>query len=288
MEEKYAELFATVKDIDKDVDCIRDEICEEKRMGGGMNNFLAGLLSGQNRNNDGLGAAELMAMCNQNGLGGNGIWLLIILFCLFGGGFGGGFNRFNNTPGGAAVAADLTGQLITQGQNFTQKQVEQLATMIGCKVDDLSAALCSISRDIAKVSGDIGLSAQQIVNAVQAGDANVISVMQKCCCDNQLQLCQMTNTLQNTMTAGFSSLGFAGERNTNAIVQAIQAEGRATREQENAHYCQAQIDARDARIAQLEREKAEQLALTNTTFLNQKLIDIQAAIARIPTTTTTA
>lgn len=271
-ETKYAEILSTVKDIDKDVDCIRDEMYERNKMGDGMNSFLAGLMSGKD---NGLGAAELMAMCNQNGLGGNGIWLLIVLFALFGGGFGGGFNRFGGN-GGAVAAADLTGQLISQGQNFTQRDVEQLATMIGCKSDQLSAALCNINNNITKVSGDIGLSASQIINAVQAGDASIISTLNKCCCDNQLAMCQQTNTLMNALTNGFANIGFNQQTNTSAIVQAIKDEGSLTRAQEAAHYTQAQIDARDARIAQLEREKLE-----------TQISALQAAVAKIPTTTTT-
>ena len=50
-----------------------------------------------------------------------------------------------------------------------------------------------------------------------------------------------------------------------------------TRAQEAAHYTQAQIDARDARIAQLEREKLE----------NQISV-LQAAIDKIPKATTAA
>lgn len=193
-ETKYAEILSTVKDIDKDVDCIRDEMYERNKMGDGMNSFLAGLMSGKD---NGLGAAELMAMCN-------------------------------------------------------------------------------INNNITKVSGDIGLSASQIINAVQAGDASIISTLNKCCCDNQLAMCQQTNTLMNALTNGFANIGFNQQTNTSAIVQAIKDEGSLTRAQEAAHYTQAQIDARDARIAQLEREKLE-----------TQISALQAAVAKIPTTTTT-
>ena len=42
-ETKYAEILSTVKDIDKDVDCIRDEMYERNKMGDGMNSFLAAI-----------------------------------------------------------------------------------------------------------------------------------------------------------------------------------------------------------------------------------------------------
>jgi hypothetical protein len=43
------------------------------------------------------------------------------------------------------------------------------------------------------------MSTLQLINAVQAGDANLASTIQKCCCDNQLALCQQTNALQNSI-----------------------------------------------------------------------------------------
>lgn len=264
-EEDYAEILSTVKDIDKDVDCIRDKMYERGKMDG-MNNFLAGLMSGKNQN---MNAAELMAMCNQNGVGGNGIWLLILLFVLFGGGLGGGFNRFG---GGAVAAADLTGQLIAQGQNYTQRDVENLASMIGCKSDQLASALCNINNSITKMSGDVGMSAQQIVNSVQSGNASVISAIKDCCCQTQQSFC----SLGNTITSGFSQLGYANQTNTNAIIQAIQAEGQLTRAQEQSHYVQSQLDARDAIIAELRQERTD-----------SQFASLQAAIAKIPTTTTT-
>ena len=55
-----------------------------------------------------------------------------------------------------------------------------------------------------------GMSTLQLINAVQAGDANLASTIQKCCCDQSLALCNQTNTLQNTMNAN-------GQRNIDAI-----------------------------------------------------------------------
>lgn len=273
-EEDYAELLSTVKDIDKDVDCIRDKLYKRGDMDN-MDNFLAGLMSGKNRS---LSASEMMAMCNQNGIGGNGVWLLILLFILFGGGLGGGFNRFG--VGGAGNAADLAGQLVTQGQNYTQRDLDNLASMIGCKSDQLASALCTINTNITKMAGDVNMSAQQIINSVQAGNSSVISAIKDCCCQTQQAFC----SLNNTITSGFSQLGYTNQSNTNAIIQAIQAEGQLTRTQEQNHYVQAQLDARDAVIAEL-RQKLVDINNTQTAVT---LANLQAAIAKIPTTTTTA
>lgn len=266
-EAEYAEILCRVKDIDKDVDYIRDKMTKGNEMNEGMNSFLAGLMSGKNNMN----AAELMAMCNQSGVGGNGMWLLFLLFILFGGGYGGGFNRF--APGGAVAAADLTGQLIAQGQGYTQKEIDQLASMIGCKSDQLASALCNINTTITKMAGDAGLNAQQIINAVQSGNSSVITAIKDCCCQTQASFCN----LNNTITSGFAQLGYTNQSNTNAIIQAIQAEGNLTRMQEQNHYVQSQLDAKEAVIANLRQERND-----------AQFAALQAAIAKIPTTTASA
>jgi hypothetical protein len=51
------------------------------------------------------------------------------------------------------------------------------------------------------------------VNAIQAGDASLASQFQKCCCDNQLAICQQTNALQSQ-----------ADRNANSILNAINAQ----------------------------------------------------------------
>lgn len=64
----------------------------------------------------------------------------------------------------------------------------------------------------------------RVINAVNAGDCNVIKAISDCCCttqrsidsvnlnltqmnaDNRLSICQQTNTLQNAITSGFNTL----------------------------------------------------------------------------------
>ena len=40
------------------------------------------------------------------------------------------------------------------------------------------------------------VSVPQIINSIQSGDAALASQLCKCCCDNQLAMCQQTNALQ--------------------------------------------------------------------------------------------
>jgi hypothetical protein len=43
------------------------------------------------------------------------------------------------------------------------------------------------------------VSVPQIINSIQAGDNALASQLCKCCCDNQLAMCQQTNALQNSI-----------------------------------------------------------------------------------------
>ena len=81
--------------------------------------------------------------------------------------------------------------------------ISQLSSSLGCSVQQIQTALCNIQ-------AQSGLSAQQIINAIQAGNSQVLSQMASCCCDvrtaierqgyeTRLADCQQTNTLQNTI-----------------------------------------------------------------------------------------
>ena len=63
-----------------------------------------------------------------------------------------------------------------QAINGNANAVGQLATTLHCDVNQIQATLCSISNAV-------GLSGQQIINAVQAGNTTIASQIASCCCD---------------------------------------------------------------------------------------------------------
>ena len=151
---------------------------------GGIDPGIAALMQNANK---GFDPAALMAMMNNgNGMfGGNGGWwwiFIIVLFWMWGGWGGNGFGRGN------------------QNNN------------LNCDVKSIDTALCSIQNAIGKVGGEVGFSAERVINAVNAGDCNVIKAISDCCCttqrsidsvnlnltqmnaDNRLSICQQTNT----------------------------------------------------------------------------------------------
>ena len=117
--------------------------------------------------------------------------------------------------------------------------VGQLATQLNCDFNTLNAAICDVRGSIDKVAGQVGLSAERVINAGQMGDANIISNLNQCCCtirdaitrqgyENQLATVNQTNVLQGAITnvatgqeRGFSSVAYETQRQTCDITKAI-------------------------------------------------------------------
>jgi cellobiose-specific phosphotransferase system component IIA len=152
----------------------------------------------------------------NNGFGfGNGgfnsiadLFGLAIIASMFGwgnGGFGGGFG---NNNGSAAFLSnqlandsgrDLIMQAVTNQGEASRTAIQTLSTMLGQDFNLTNAGIQSAQNTLNQIANAQGMSTLQLINAVQAGDANLASTIQKCCCDNQLALCQQTNALQNSI-----------------------------------------------------------------------------------------
>ena len=168
---------------------------------GGMGNNGFGFGNGMNGIYDLLGVAIIASLFGWNGGGFGG----------FGGGFGGaggaGFisNQLNNDSG-----RELIMNAITNQGEASRTAIQTLSTMLGQDFNLTNAGIQSAQNTLNQIANAQGMSTLQLINAVQAGDSALTSIIQKCCCDNQLALCNQTNTLQNTMNAN-------GQRNVDAI-----------------------------------------------------------------------
>mgnify|MGYP001775309646 FL=1 len=168
---------------------------------------------------------NVLAMMNGNGgFGGqNGIWgviYLAIVASIFGwnrgGGLFGGGNCGNGTP-----------ELVTSLLNRNETAIGQLAQSLNCSTQQIQSALSSIE-------SNVGLTGTQIINAIQSGDNGIIKQICDCCCqtqnaitkmgyENQLAVCNQTNTLVNTANANTLSLRDGATANTNAILAKLDA-----------------------------------------------------------------
>ena len=80
------------------------------------------------------------------------------------------------------------------------------------------------------IGNQVGMSSQQIINAIKAGNCQIASKLADCCCENRLAICQQTNTLQNAINGiatgqerGFSSVAYETQRQTCGIQNSIKS-----------------------------------------------------------------
>lgn len=174
----------------------------------------------------GLDPNALLAMMNNGGgFGANGNWIWVIfLFFLYGwnrnGLFGGN--------GGGSVAGTAERDLLMSAIQGNGNAISQLATTLNCDVNSIKTAICSVQSAIQGVGNQVGLTGQQVINAIQAGNTSLASQLSKCCCDNQLAICNQTNALQNAINyvatgqeRGFSNVAYETQAQTCAIQQGM-------------------------------------------------------------------
>lgn len=175
----------------------------------------------------------LLAMNRNNGFGGEGGWFMWVIFLFFlmgwGGNSWGGFG--NRTPElGNMLNNDAGRELLMQAIQGNQNAIGQLSTTLNCTLGDVQQAINAVMTSIQGVGNQVGLSGQQIINAIQAGNASIASQLASCCCENRLATCQQTNTLQNSINTvatgqerGFSSVAYETQRQTCDIRDSIKS-----------------------------------------------------------------
>lgn len=185
--------------------------------GGGFMPLLASLC--QQR---GVDPNVLLAMRNGNGFGGDGSWFMwaILIFLIFGGnGFGLGYG--NGRGNLAEMINNDTGvELLKSAIQGNGNAIGQLATTLNCDINQVQTAIQQLATQLQGVGNAVGMSGQQVINAIQAGNANLASQLAQCCCDNRLATCQQTNTL-STAINGVGTSVERGFGNTAYQMQSI-------------------------------------------------------------------
>lgn len=163
---------------------------------------LAPLLS-----NAGMSPALMASMMNGGFGGGQGAWWIIIfIIALMGRGWGNGqqgstdaiLSTLNNDTGREMLLSAISGN---------SNALSQLSTTIGCDINALQTAINSVSFAVQSVGNQVGMSGQQIINSIQAGDSALASQLAQCCCDNRLLTTQQgyesrIATIEQTNTLG--------------------------------------------------------------------------------------
>lgn len=173
--------------------------------------LMANALGGQ-RMDPNLVAALMNGNRNQDNWGGSGCWWIwiFLLFWMRGGFFGNGFGQ----EGCAGIPQQLnnaTGrELLMQAIQGNRSAIDQVASALNCSSSQLQSALCNIQGAVDKVAGQVGMSSQAVINAVQNSGCEIGNQISSCCCNLQNLISQSTCNIQNTAT-----------QNANAIQNAI-------------------------------------------------------------------
>ena len=133
----------------------------------------------------GIDPAYIAGLANNNNggfFGGNaweGIIALIIVAAIFGNNGNGGI--FGNNGNGVASTAEREMLMSAIQRNGTD--IAQLAHSIGCSDNAIKDAIGQVSTQICNLAGQNGLSFQQVINSIQAGNSSIVNQLCQCCCD---------------------------------------------------------------------------------------------------------
>lgn len=245
------------------------------------------------KNNDHMTAAAMM----NGGLGGQWnnpfIYLVWMMFAqrVWGNGYGEG--NLQNTEIQNQLNALRTQMQDNQNTNAIMDalkgngcQIGQLAQSLNCDFNTLNAAICDVRQGIGNLAGQVGFSAERIINSVLTGNLQMTQALKDCCCqtqqsilkmgyDNQIaiqgQTCalqQGLNFVNSSVERGFSNLGFQNAQDKCDIIRAGQDNTQRIIDTLNTHW-QSDLQQRynDARLelSQLKQNATLIAALKTTT-----------------------
>lgn len=224
------------------------------------------------------------------------IWMMMFRNGAWGDGYNGAenFNSRQIAQLQDTVNGNQNSNLLMDAIKGNGNAISTLASNLNCDFNTLSTAICNVRSAIESVGGQVGFSAERVINAVNLGDTNIIQQLKDCCCAtqkeiikgnyenqlaserqtnilgskidasaaaNQLQNCQQTNTLNSgiervreSVVSGFSQLGYQSAQDTASIITAIKDSQRQTSEMLTSHW-----------------QSETQLALQDEKFKNSQL-----------------
>lgn len=239
--------------------------CNDAMMGG-----LLGAMA--NRDNNPLAMAAMMRNRDDDDMWNNPFAYMMMM----------GMMRYmygadwNNRDNGADVQrAEIQGQIESLRNQMADNQnsnllmgaiqgngndLKMLASNLNCDFNALQNSICGIQAGIQQLGGQVGFSAERVINAISQGNLQMTIALKDCCCQTQQNIIKMgydnqlgQKDIVNQMQQGFnytntgieraaSNLGFqmqqdkcdvirAGENNTQRIIDTLT--GHWSQEQAN-------------------------------------------------------
>lgn len=223
-------------------ECVEKIYCYDR---GDNDNVLAAAILANNNNNNRYGYDDF----GMNGWMNNPFAYLMFLALFRNGGFGFDGNGAAATTQGVETQAQLNAirtqlqdnqnaeciKSAVQGNGFA---LSQLAQTLNIDFNTLQKCCCDVQAAIQQVAGQVGFSAERVINAINLGNTGIITAVKDCCCQTQkeliqmagdikLQNCQQTYELRNgqrdlgvAIAQGFSQVGYQQATDKREIIQA--------------------------------------------------------------------
>lgn len=212
------------------------------------------------------------AWAMNNGLFGNNGWgggiVGFILGLLFGNNGWGGFGGFGGN-GSAGAAGFLSNQMnndagrellmnaITSTGEAQAAAIQNLATSLGQDFNIVNNGVQTVIGALNGIATQQAVSVPQIINAIQSGNASLASQLCQCCCNMKQLVTEQGYQAQIATLNQTNQLSAQADRNSNAIISAINAQTVAM----NDGFCQ--IKEREL------QNKIDSLTAANTVLRNQ-------------------
>lgn len=114
--------------------------------------------------------------------------------------------------------------LLMSAVHGNNSDMKTLAQTLNCDFNALQSSVCGIQAAIQQVGGQVGYSAERVINAVNLGDMNLIQQLKDCCCQTQQNIIKMgyenqlgQKDIVNQMQQGFSYTNTGIERAASSL-----------------------------------------------------------------------
>ena len=187
-----------------------------------------------------------------NGFGGDWGWIILLLLIAGNGGwgFGGGFGGMGGFAADGAMLYPWMNQAEITSDGFRDQMLNNNVTSIRDGINAVQTQLCN---GFAGVNATVS---NGFANAEQGANARAMANMQQlfglqsqfadCCCEQRLANCQTQNIIQNEGNA----TRFADANNTRDLLTNQTANTQAILDK----LCQLELDSKNTKIADLERQ----------------------------------
>lgn len=200
----------------------------------------------------------------------------------------GGFGNDNNNAALEAIRTQMQGNqnsslimsAIGDGFNHNDFALSQLAQNLNVDFNTLQKCCCDVQAAIQQVAGQVGFSAEKVINAGNLGDCRIIEALNNCCCQTQrqiadfradllLQNCKDTSELRNgqrdisaIITQGFSQVGYETQKQTCDIINNANSNTQRIIDTLNNHWSdEKSLQIQDLKF-QLSQERQNNLLLS--------------------------